>query len=344
MNTTISNSCPLVYLIILISDTKSRPTKEILEFPPRETLVPNYQFRNLLYICPKDLNFTNRSGERARNIAVKVQFMGEDDAQGLKVIFGKSHCPEFTSEAYTAVTYHNKTPDFYEEVKVKLPSNLRERHHILFTFYHISCQGQRKEQITTEVPVGYTVHRRRSLTLLKCLKLNSLQWIPIYRGGSLLTGHYDLPVMLDFPAAALRYIPTDSGGAPPGTKWVDNKKPIFSVELNASSTVHPLDRYVDGFLNLTATLQLGQNDGTINERLVGNERSVEDDLTKKLADLHTARLEPLVKFLPLVLDKLLLLMVKPPAVAGHVLNVAQAAFLAIGSVVNKITAAVSGPN
>ncbi len=40
---------------------------------------------------------------------------------------------------------------------MKLPSNLRERHHLLFTFYHISCQGQRKEQISTEVPVGYTV-------------------------------------------------------------------------------------------------------------------------------------------------------------------------------------------
>lgn len=87
---------------------KSRPTKEILEFPPRETLTPNYQFRNLLYVCPKDLNFTNRSGERARNIAVKIQFMGEDDSQGMKVIYGKSSCPELTTDAYTAVTYHNK--------------------------------------------------------------------------------------------------------------------------------------------------------------------------------------------------------------------------------------------
>ena len=66
-----------------LSDTKTRPTKEIVEFPPREVLVPNYQFRNLLYICPKDLNFTK--GERARNIAVKVQFMGEDETQGMKV-------------------------------------------------------------------------------------------------------------------------------------------------------------------------------------------------------------------------------------------------------------------
>ena len=164
----------------------------------------------------------------------------------------------------------------------------------------------------------------------------TFQWIPIYRAGSLQTGSFDLPVMLEPPSPALRYIPTD-GAAPPGTKWVDNKKPIFSVELTACSTVHPLDCYIDGFLNLTATLQLGQNEAN----LAGNERTMEDELVKRLSEVHKARLEPLVKFLPLVLDKLLLLMVKPPSVAGHVLNVTQAAFAAIASVVNKITQAVS---
>ena len=165
--------------------------------------------------------------------------------------------------------------------------------------------------------------------------LSPFQWIPIWRAGSLQTGTFDLPVMLDAPSPALRYIPTDT--TPPGTKWVDNKKPIFSVELSACSTVHPLDGYIDGFLNLTATLQLGQNEAT----LAGNERTMEDELVKRLAEVHKARLEPLVKFLPLVLDKLLLLMVKPPSVAGHVLNVTQAAFAAIGAVVSKITQAVS---
>ncbi len=63
--------------------------------------------------------------------------------------------------------------------------------------------------------------------------------------------------MLDPPPAALRYIATDSGGAPPGTKWVENKKPVFQVELAAHTTVHPLDIHLDKFLDLTASLQLG---------------------------------------------------------------------------------------
>jgi hypothetical protein len=41
-------------------------------------------------------------------------------------------------------------------MKIKLPANLGDQHHLLFTFYHISCQ-HKVEQITIETPVGYTV-------------------------------------------------------------------------------------------------------------------------------------------------------------------------------------------
>ena len=307
--------------LIPFPDTKSRPTKEIMEIRSKEAFQANYQFRNLLYVCPKDLNFTNRSGERARNIAVKIQFMGEDGHKGLKVIYGKSSCPEMTNEVYSAVTYHNKSPDFYEEVKLKLPSNLREAHHILFTFYHISCQGQRKDQQSTELPVGYT-------------------WVPILsRDGSLRTGRLELPVMLDPPTGDMRRLPTDQ--APSGTKWVDNKKPIFNVELLPATTVHPLDTHIDRFLNLTAKLQLGPKFNTVQSTFYSGEKDMEDNLLRRINELHRARLEPLVKFLPLILDKLLLLMVKPPAFDGHILNVGPAAFNAIALIVNKLSSSVS---
>ena len=139
-----------------------------------------------------------------------------------------------------------------------------------------------------------------------------IQWIPIFRNGSLQTGLFELPVMLDPPPAALRYIATDSGGAPPGTKWVEGKKPVFSVELSAFSTVHPLDTHLDRFLELTASLQLGAQPpkagaaGTASS----NERATEDELLRRMAELNRARLEPMARFLPIVLDKLLLLMVR----------------------------------
>ena len=160
-------------------DLKARPCKEILNFPSAArpdgisatslpaVESPHYQFRNLLYVSPKELNFSNRSGgDRARNIAVKVQLMaGEGEEAALPVIFGKSNCPELSREAFTAVAHHNKCPDFYEEVKMRLPSNLRDHHHLLFTFYHITCKGQLKDGERIETPVGYT-------------------WIPLLEKGS----------------------------------------------------------------------------------------------------------------------------------------------------------------
>lgn len=49
----------------------------------------------------------------------------------------------------------NRSPDFYEEVKIKLPAKLTEKHHLLFTFYHISCQP--KQGASVETLIGYSV-------------------------------------------------------------------------------------------------------------------------------------------------------------------------------------------
>lgn len=51
---------------------------------------------------------------------------------------------------------YSRFPDFYDEIKIKLPSVFSEQHHLLFTFYHISCQ-KKIEQNPTETPIGYTV-------------------------------------------------------------------------------------------------------------------------------------------------------------------------------------------
>lgn len=48
-----------------------------------------------------------------------------------------------------------RSPEFYEEMKMKIPANLTDNHHLLFTFYHISCQP--KQNTPLETPVGYTV-------------------------------------------------------------------------------------------------------------------------------------------------------------------------------------------
>ncbi|KAF4523421.1 hypothetical protein B566_EDAN007893 [Ephemera danica] len=295
-------------------DDMGRPTKEVLEFPSREVFLPHYVYRNLLYIYPKDLNFTNRTGS-ARNITVKVQLMcGEDELSALPAIFGKSSCPEYTSEYYTSVSYHNKNPDFYDEVKVRLPANLDTNHHLLFTFYHISCQ-RKTEQPTVETPVGYT-------------------WLPLLRDSRLQTGEFSLPVTTDRPPQSYSYIPPDV--CLPNMKWVDNHKGIFVVVLDSVSSIHTQDKFLDKFLSLCGAIE----DCKI-PRGIG-ESNIESELRKSMLDLTNAKLEPFVKFLPVVLDKLILMIVKPPTIGTQVLNLGQSAFEALGTLVKNVTALQEG--
>ena len=82
----------LAQLIPFPNKDVKRPSKEIMEFGGFNvatasplSLLPYYQFRNIIFVCPKMLNFTNRGGERARNIAVKIQFMSDEGLKGMKV-------------------------------------------------------------------------------------------------------------------------------------------------------------------------------------------------------------------------------------------------------------------
>ncbi|KAE8609710.1 hypothetical protein XENTR_v10011887 [Xenopus tropicalis] len=293
-------------------DSRVRPTREILEFPARDVYVPDTTYRNILYVYPQSLNFANRQGS-ARNITVKVQFMsGEDPNNAMAVICGKSSSPEFSKEAYTAVVYHNRSPDFHEEIKVKLPATLTDHHHLLFTFYHVSCQ--QKQNTPLETPVGYT-------------------WIPMLQNGRLKTGQFCLPVSLEKPPQAYSVL---SPEVPlPGMKWVDNHKGVFNVEVVAVSSVHTQDSYLDKFFALVHALDEHMFPVRIGDMRI-MENNLESELKSSISALSSAQLEPVVRFLHLLLDKLILLVVRPPVIAGQIVNLGQASFEAMASITNRL--------
>ncbi|XP_024276938.1 dedicator of cytokinesis protein 7 isoform X11 [Oncorhynchus tshawytscha] len=292
-------------------DSRVRPTREILEFPPRDVYVPNTTYRNLLYVNPHSLNFANRQGS-ARNITVKVQFMnGEDPNNAMPVIFGKSSCADYAKEAYTAVVYHNRSPDFHDEVKIKLPASLTDHHHILFTFYHVSCQ--QKQNTPLETPVGYT-------------------WIPMLQNGRLRTGNFCLPVSLEKPPQSYSVLSPD---VPlPGMKWVDNHRGVFNVEVTSVSTVHTQDQYLDKFFALVHALDHMFPVRIGDMRIMEN--NLEEELKSSIAALNSSQLEPIVRFLHLLLDKLVLLVVRPPVITGQIVNLGQASFEVMASIVNRL--------
>uniref|UniRef100_A0A2I3GCR6 Dedicator of cytokinesis 7 n=1 Tax=Nomascus leucogenys TaxID=61853 RepID=A0A2I3GCR6_NOMLE len=303
---------PELLQVKLYPDSRVRPTREILEFPARDVYVPNTTYRNLLYIYPQSLNFANRQGS-ARNITVKVQFMyGEDPSNAMPVIFGKSSCSEFSKEAYTAVVYHNRSPDFHEEIKVKLPAALTDHHHLLFTFYHVSCQ--QKQNTPLETPVGYT-------------------WIPMLQNGRLKTGQFCLPVSLEKPPQAYSVL---SPEVPlPGMKWVDNHKGVFNVEVVAVSSIHTQDPYLDKFFALVNALDEHMFPVRIGDMRI-MENNLENELKSSISALNSSQLEPVVRFLHLLLDKLILLVIRPPVIAGQIVNLGQASFEAMASIINRL--------
>jgi len=120
-------------------------------------------------------------------------------------------------------TYFFRTPSFYDEMKIRLPAILNDKHHLLFTFYHISCQRKGAENAMgqLETVVGYT-------------------WLPLLRDGRLLTGEFCLPVSVEKPPS--HYSMLHPEVQLPNMKWVDNHKGLFSVVIEAVSSVHTLVR------------------------------------------------------------------------------------------------------
>ncbi|XP_024108331.3 dedicator of cytokinesis protein 8 isoform X3 [Pongo abelii] len=297
-------------------ENRTRPHKEILEFPTREVYVPHTVYRNLLYVYPQRLNFVNKLAS-ARNITIKIQFMcGEDASNAMPVIFGKSSGPEFLQEVYTAVTYHNKSPDFYEEVKIKLPAKLTVNHHLLFTFYHISCQ--QKQGASVETLLGYS-------------------WLPILLNERLQTGSYCLPVALEklppnYSMHSAEKVPLQN----PPIKWAEGHKGVFNIEVQAVSSVHTQDNHLEKFFTLCHSLE---SQVTFPIRVLDqkiSEMALEHELKLSIICLNSSRLEPLVLFLHLVLDKLFQLSVQPMVIAGQTANFSQFAFESVVAIANSL--------
>ncbi|GAB1302291.1 Dedicator of cytokinesis protein 8 [Apodemus speciosus] len=193
-------------------ENRTRPHKEILEFPIREVYVPHTVYRNLLYVYPQRLNFANKLAS-ARNITIKIQFMcGED------------------------------------------PSN------------------------------------------------------------------------------AMPKVPLQN----PPIKWAEGHKGVFNIEVQAVSSVHTQDNHLEKFFTLCHSLE---SQVTFPIRVLDQkitENTLEHELKLSIICLNSSRLEPLVLFLHLVLDKLFQLSVQPMVIAGQTANFSQFAFESVVAIANSL--------
>uniref|UniRef100_A0A8D2NGQ7 Dedicator of cytokinesis 9 n=1 Tax=Zonotrichia albicollis TaxID=44394 RepID=A0A8D2NGQ7_ZONAL len=211
------------------NSTKTLTAFEIEEFVPciPKCTQPFTIYNNHLYVYPKHLKYdSQKSFAKARNIAVCVEFKDsdEEDSLPLKCIYGRPGGPVFTRSAFAAVLHHHQNPEFYDEIKIELPTQLHEKHHLLFTFYHVSCdnssKGSTKKKDVVETQVGYS-------------------WLPLIKDGRVVTNEQQIPVSANLPSGYLSYQEVGIGKhSGPEIKWVDGGKQLLKISTHLVSTVY----------------------------------------------------------------------------------------------------------
>ncbi|XP_016424097.1 dedicator of cytokinesis protein 9 [Sinocyclocheilus rhinocerous] len=231
------------------------------------------------YVYPRHLKYdSQKSFTKARNIALCLEFRDsdEEDALPLKCIYGRPGGPLFCKKAFAAVLHHQQNPEFYEEFKIELPAQLTDRHHLLFTLYHISCDSnskastKRREQLETQV--GYA-------------------WLPLLKDGRVIMNEQQVAVAANLPSGYLSFQDNSSKQhTGQEVKWVDSGRPLLKVSTQLVSTVYTQDQHLHNFFHHCQSIEsTGQSGG---------------ELIKYLKSLHAMEAHVMVKFLPTILNQL----------------------------------------
>ncbi|XP_029460346.1 dedicator of cytokinesis protein 9 isoform X2 [Rhinatrema bivittatum] len=261
---------------------KTTVTFEVEEFVP--CIAKHTQsftvYSNHLYVYPKHLKYdSQKSFTKARNIAISVEFRDsdEEDSQPLKCIYGRPGGPIFVRNAFAAVLHHQQNPEFYDEIKIELPTQLQEKHHLLFTFYHVSCdtssKGTTKKKDVIEAQVGYA-------------------WLLLVKDGRVVTNEQHIPVSSNLPPGYLSYQELGMGKhSGPEIKWVDGAKQLLKISTHLVSTVYSQDQHLNNFFQYCQKADSGA-------QVLGN------DLVKYLKSLHAMEGYVMIAFLPTILNQL----------------------------------------
>ena len=275
----------LVPLIPMMPTYNQAPfVREVQEFPthsdsPTSTkLQPFQEFFHILYVYPQSLKLeAAKLGNKFKNLCVKIQFFDSDEkhAQPLTNIFGKPPGNVFVDKALTPVIHHHTNPDFAEEVKIYLPIHLHSKHHLLFTYSHVSCNIQKlPKKSAPDILIGYS-------------------WLPVLQPHNdtlLMKDTFSLAISTTLPS---NYLSHGLGGRGGDIKWIDNRKQLFRVSLRPVSSITPQDMCVYNFFNFLEKIQ----------RLNGEVDELE--LQQRLGDMHNVTLDSLISHLPIILNQLL---------------------------------------
>jgi hypothetical protein len=255
---------------------------ELFEFPISPSLNFYEYFSNYLFFYPEEVNLSSRSfsSKSARNIAIRIELKENDDdlmVGGLKAICGRACESPFVTSTHTKVSYHNRSPEFNDEIKIKLPTVLTPKHHLLLAYYHIGCQkGKRGNNL-----LGYTV-------------------IPILQDGKLVHGKSKYPIISDF-GTKFGYLSSKN------MTYVDGGKQLFLCDFRAESTVYPSDKSLAGFYQALSSLV----SSNMQKKVGLDNKNLDSLLEPTINNLSNVQPHILVQSLPQVFNQLLKIMCTP---------------------------------
>nr|AKN21433.1 slc6a-13 [Schmidtea mediterranea] len=294
----------------LISD---RPIMDILEFPTEKRFIAHAIYRNLLYVYPKSVNFNSKQGS-GRNITIQVQFyqLEGEKQKLLKSIYDKCNGPRFVAEAFTKVLYHNKNPEIHDEIKIRLPGRVTANHYLLFTFYHVSCQANKKSDgATMETLIGYS-------------------WLPILENEILRASEHSLLVSTEKPHPKIVLKKPDLQNNIENVHWVENHKELFRVFIQPVSTVHSDDPVIEKFNNAASNIRFNINCKELEKDKV--------NLIESSKMLESCQLIGLVQFSSIIFDNLIWLSLYPDdTLFPNIVNVQQFFLNLIGALVSRFS-------
>ncbi|XP_051965596.1 dedicator of cytokinesis protein 10 isoform X3 [Xyrauchen texanus] len=259
------------------------PTVEVEEFlqDSAKFAQPYRVYKNHIYVYPKHLKYdSQKSFAKARNIAVYVEIRSSDEehVKPLKRIYGKPGDPVFTTAACSTVLHHSQNPDFYDEVKIELPTHLHEKHHLLFSFYHVTCdinaKTSSKKKEALETPVGYA-------------------WLPLLKDGRLSSQEFNIPVSCTLPGGYLLTKEPSSNKNGSEVKWVDGGKTIFKVSTSVLSTVYTQDPHLSCFFQ-----QCQKREADLSQPPTSN------FLNSLKGLLNMEKIHVIIRFLPVIFNQL----------------------------------------
>ena len=263
-----------------------RPCRELQALPTQNADHPLMSYHNFLYVYPVQVDFTNAasSGNKARNIVCRVELLPSDESSTpMRAVYGRSYAPRFTTRAMTTVSYHNPVTSFYDEIKLALPVHATARHHLLFTFIHVTVDSQKKDK--TETVIGYSC-------------------VPLVQEQGRLDGEFDLAVMAPVMQGTEAAPPGNYARASQpgnadrtGAKFIDGGKPLFKVRTVCVSSVYTRDDHLRRFYRAL------QNDD-------GSESAVRA-LRERIKALHAVHPNDLMLFFPVIFNTLFELLTRP---------------------------------